>query len=74
MEEKITNILQILDKEDNPSQREIANKTDISLGLGKILKNPRLFNIRDELSNSTFGVQNRQWFLYVTGKKSKKVV
>lgn len=33
MNKKITNILHILDKENNPSQREIANKTGISLGL-----------------------------------------
>ncbi|MFW6281805.1 MAG: winged helix-turn-helix transcriptional regulator [bacterium] len=33
MNEKITDILHILDKEDNPSQREIAKKTGISLGL-----------------------------------------
>lgn len=33
MNEKITDILHILDEEDNPSQREIAKKTGISLGL-----------------------------------------
>lgn len=33
MNEKITDILHILDKENNPSQREIAKKTGISLGL-----------------------------------------
>ena len=33
MNEKITDVLHILDKEDNPSQREIAQKTGISLGL-----------------------------------------
>ena len=33
MNEKISDILHILDKEDNPSQREIAKKTGISLGL-----------------------------------------
>lgn len=33
MNEKVNDILHILDKEDNPSQREIAKKTGISLGL-----------------------------------------
>ena len=33
MNEKITDVLNILDKEDNPSQREIAKKTGFSLGL-----------------------------------------
>jgi len=37
MNEKITDVLNILDKEDNPSQREIAKKTGFSLGLVNIL-------------------------------------
>jgi len=37
MNEKITDVLHILDKEDNPSQREIAKKTGFSLGLVNIL-------------------------------------
>src|SRR6056297_1704699 len=37
MNEKITDVLNILDKEDKPSQREIAKKTGFSLGLVNIL-------------------------------------
>src|SRR6056297_2733433 len=37
MNEKITDVLNILDQEDNPSQREIAEKTGFSLGLVNIL-------------------------------------
>ena len=37
MNEKITDVLNILDKENNPSQREIAKKTGFSLGLVNIL-------------------------------------
>ncbi|MCC3145647.1 winged helix-turn-helix transcriptional regulator [Halanaerobium sp. Z-7514] len=37
MEKKITDILEILDKEDSPSQRKIAEETGFSLGLVNIL-------------------------------------
>jgi DNA-binding MarR family transcriptional regulator len=37
MDKKITDVLQILDKEDSPSQRQIAEETGFSLGLVNIL-------------------------------------
>jgi DNA-binding MarR family transcriptional regulator len=37
MNKKMTDVLNILDQEDNPSQREIAKKTGFSLGLVNIL-------------------------------------
>jgi DNA-binding MarR family transcriptional regulator len=37
MEEKINDVLDILDREESPSQREIAKKTGFSLGLVNIL-------------------------------------
>ena len=69
MNEKITDVLNILDKEDNPSQREIAKKTGFSLGLVNILikKSAKKGLLKIEKLNS----RNIQYILTTKGIKEK---